>query len=511
MSAVRALDRRLSELPAGTAAGPEPSSDANRAEAVRSQAARRAKRLASLLDLVGEDAAAKNLGAAVELNDQVNALSQASGADSSSEWAPLVGTWSGLARVARFVYVRLAELLEQPARPDSDDRPGWVAPAFLVSLDANPVHEVRVREASAMASWLAENYRHQGHDLHDEAEPLAYYDTATLECARIGEPAADRYLELSPASAAGPVLTAKQPSAEIGVQVNLHAPDPENPRKVAFLVKSVDDPRLAVSFVKTPEQELTPEKPVTLRLKVEWDEKKGRSDIPPPAGFLLQATLAGQRSFHLLMPVRPEWKTILPTLVLSSTAGEPTEVPFDRFRLRALPGRQPFFVFVRNPAPTPRQVVVEIIQGQSILATSDPKGLPVPGRSTVAVPGFGAPASTPKEPQALPEAAPGLRLRLREAAGAPGQEYDRPAAPAHHLEPRRICRGDAGSVRAGPQRPPESTQARPPDAPPDDRPALLGRARPARRQGTLPRAPRSAPGTALRQPGAGQGAGPHGG
>ena len=61
------------------------------------------------------------------------------------------------------------------------------------------------------------------------------------------------------------------------------------------------------------------------------------------------------------------------------------------------------------------------MQGENVLASSGPKPLPVPGNSTVMVPGFGAPA--PKENEPLAEAPPNLRLRLREAA-SPGQEFD---------------------------------------------------------------------------------------
>lgn len=422
LGALRALDRRLAELP--PRASSSDSDPANRGDAVRSEALRRARRLATLLEIVGEDATAKDIDVTAVQNSKVNSMSQTSGADASSEWAPLEKTWMGLAATARFVYDGLSKALAQPLRPDGDDRLGWVAPVFLVPLDKNPIRDERRREASAHAAWLAEDYRHQDHDLNDGVDPIRFYDTAALECARIGKPAADRYLELGTASAAAPVLTAKQPSEEIGVQVNLHASDPENPRKAIFEVISIGDPRLRASLVGTAERELVPERPTTVGLKVEWDEHRGRSDLPPPAGLILQATLAGGRSFHLLVPVRPEWRAVFPTLVLSSTKGEPTEVPFERFRLRPLPGRQPFYVFVSNPAPTPRQVVVEIVQGETVLATSDPKGLTVPGNATPVVPGFGPPTPAPKDGQALPEIAQGLRLRLRDASGAGGQEYD---------------------------------------------------------------------------------------
>ena len=61
------------------------------------------------------------------------------------------------------------------------------------------------------------------------------------------------------------------------------------------------------------------------------------------------------------------------------------------------------------------------MQGEKVVGTSGAKALPVPGNSTVMVPGFGTPP--PKENEPLAEAPSNLRLRLREAA-APGLELD---------------------------------------------------------------------------------------
>ena len=78
-------------------------------------------------------------------------------------------------------------------------------------------------------------------------------------------------------------------------------------------------------------------------------------------------------------------------------------------------------MFVRNPAPTPREVIVDLMDGESSVATSGPKGLPVPGNSTVAVPvvrcsppegGPGVAGGGAEPPAAAPR------------RGRPGQEFD---------------------------------------------------------------------------------------
>ena len=279
-------------------------------------------------------------------------MSRASGDESSSQIAPLVQTWSTLARVARLIYVKLSQMLDQSGSGDGADRAGWIAPAFLLNLDANPAGQARRQEAMRNWDWLARRYRHQSHDLHERIEPLQFYETAAMECPRESEPAAETNLELSLAQTAPPVLSSKQSSASIGVQLMLAVSENNNPQKVNLAIKKVDDPRLRVELPTPTGIELQVQKPATATIEVAWNEDEGRTDAPPPPGFLLEARLADHRVMHHLVPVNVVWKTMLPRLVLSPTKDEPTETPFDNFRLRTLPGRQAYYVFVKNPAPT---------------------------------------------------------------------------------------------------------------------------------------------------------------
>jgi hypothetical protein len=451
-SGARVLERRLGELPVrGDTPTADSVTDARRADIARSQIARRGKRLAALLYLTGADAIAANLSGAVELTKELNALNRAPGKDESTHTSDLAQNWAGLAKVAALTYDRLTQALDQRGKVEGNDRVGWVAPAFIFSPESGSTRQDREQDALANWSWLAEHYRHQSRDLHEELDPLQFYDNAAQDCPGTGEPGSEVYLVLSRPSAAIPTVSALQPQATVSVQIDGGPMLLDRPQKVRLGTLQVDDPRLGVSLQTPAEVELSPQKPVALAaFKVEWNEERGRPDAAPPKGFILQATPANGRSFHLLVPVSFEWKAIFPKLALSTTKDKLTEVPSDRFALRTLPGRQPFYVFVKNPSQTtPREVIVEIMAGSEVLASSGAKALLLPEKHTISVPGFGAPA--PKEGQPLPEAPAGLRLRLRDGAPGAGQEFDvLPLAPTIALPEEYVQVTVARFTPAGP-------------------------------------------------------------
>ena len=143
-----------------------------------------------------------------------------------------------------------------------------------------------------------------------------------------------------------------------------------------------------------------------------------------------------------------------------------------------------------------------------MLGSSGAKALTVPGKSTVMVPGFGAPA--PKENEPLAEAPANLRLRLREAA-APGQELD-----SQPLEPSILAPEEYVEVKQAQFVPaldgqPNQLTVTPPGAPPDDRPSLPGRTDPPQGSDALPHAQGPAAGQLVGDAGAGQGAEADGG
>jgi hypothetical protein len=113
-------------------------------------------------------------------------------------------------------------------------------------------------------------------------------------------------------------------------------------------------------------------------------------------------------------------------LVLSSTATEPRYVPSSRISLRTLPGRQAFFVFLKNSSPNAQTLIAEVLAGGNVVGSSLPIRV-TEGSITVPVPGFGTPAPKPDEP--LAEGPQGLRLRLRDPGT--GQVLDeQPLQPA---------------------------------------------------------------------------------
>ena len=180
---------------------------------------------------------------------------------------------------------------------------------------------------------------------------------------------------------------------------------------------------------------------------MEWAEDGGGdASGPPPAGLIVQARLPNQRSYHLLVPLAIRPVSSMPRLVLRTDPTQPEDLPFDRLRLRAVPGRLSYFLLVKNPSSVARDVIVEILAGANVIASSG-KAFPVKGGSTVPVPSFGTPPPKPTEP--LPEAPAGLRVRLRDAVA--DQVLDeQPLQPAIAAPPEYLEVTQARFVPAGP-------------------------------------------------------------
>jgi serine/threonine protein kinase len=116
-------------------------------------------------------------------------------------------------------------------------------------------------------------------------------------------------------------------------------------------------------------------------------------------------------------PMSAKDENLRPSLVLMSDSTQPDLVPFGRLPLRTIPHRQKYFVSVRNPSQVDHDVIVEIVAGSNVIATSGNKPLPAPLLRETPVPAFvskvGAQALKDTDP--LPEAPTGLKLRLRNA------------------------------------------------------------------------------------------------
>jgi serine/threonine protein kinase len=410
------IDRRLGELPVPTPAStPGAESRVDRTGALRELATRRANLLSALLGLAGIEAKADQLGGAAEPAAEARAPGRSTGADASSELAALSRTWGGLARDSRLVRAKLVDMASQTERPDDDDRPGWIAPAFALELRPNPIRQARDRDDLAARGWLAGHYRHQDLDLHRLVDPDKFYDAAALEYPQLDRASPEAALELgmAPGFPASLSLSGQNNRAQAAIRLVLGGAGDAGPQKVALKVLEPADPRLRVPEPPPAELELPRQAPRTVDFRVEWAEDGAIQEGPPPAGLIVQARLPNQRPYHLLVPLTIVPERIRPRLVLRAGPARFDDLPFDRFLLRTLPGRQNFFVFVKNPSPVARDLLVEVMAGTDVIAVT-PKPIPVKGRSAVPVPGFGAPVLKPTDP--LPEAPQGLKLRLRDPA-----------------------------------------------------------------------------------------------
>jgi hypothetical protein len=409
-----ALDARLDELPVSGSDAKDSGIDSDRIRMVRELVGRRTEASRVLLKLAGIESAAQSEPAVAGSASESHTASRAGGgATALSEVARL---WGGLARFSENAYYRLVDLGNQSGRPDRDDRPGWIAPAYILSFTVNPIRQSRDQDEDDTRAWLAEHYRQQSLDLHDPFDPPKFYATAALEWQGADQSTADAALELGlpDRSAAGLNLSRKNNKAEVNFRVILREADPLRAQVVALKVLKPADSRLRLLEPPPTQLELPPHTEREVGFRVEWVETDAPDVGPPPAGLIVQASLPNGRPYHLRVPVTIVSESRRPRLVLSSDPVQSNNAPFERLLVRTVPGRQRYFVFVRNPFARDFNVIVEVAAGLTPIATSDPKGLLVKGPSEVLVPSFGAPAL--KDTDDLPEAPQVLTLRLRDAA-----------------------------------------------------------------------------------------------
>src|SRR5947209_4340164 len=70
-------------------------------------------------------------------------------------------------------------------------------------------------------------------------------------------------------------------------------------------------------------------------------------------------------TYHVLVRTEVVSESLRPRLLFSRTAEAPEDLPSDRLHLRPIPGRQAFYLFVRNPSPVARDLAVELFEGGS--------------------------------------------------------------------------------------------------------------------------------------------------
>jgi hypothetical protein len=428
-SAGRALDRRLGELAPKAAAAPP---ETNRAQAAGALVARRKKRAKALLELARGNAGADRDRAAPGAGPEKRAARRSAGEDGSPDLDTLERVWSEMAAAAQALHGELSELVRKTERADADDRPGWIAQAFALDLDANPIRESRKGDDAAAQSWLAGRYRHVKGDLHENVEPGNFYEQLALERAGAENAPREPALGLSLAEGAM-ILSGKNATVEAAFQLDLKGAGDAAVQPVTVKVLKPEDARLRVSEQPPAELNLTPDTPRRVTFRVEWDDAAEPGAGPLPKGVIVQARLRNQLPYHLLVPLSVVEERTRPRLVLTTDPDGSIDVRFGRLPLRTVPGRQNFFLFVRNPSDVAHKVIVEFLDGTTQIAVSGSMPpLEVKPKSVTRVESLGPPKAKEAEPPRanvveppkaketeppLPKAPRALTLRLRNAAG----------------------------------------------------------------------------------------------
>ena len=380
--------------------------DSSRIAAVQDASNRKRVILGGLLRLAGIE---KDLPAAA-----LDPKASTKDAVAPSELAQI---WGGLAAAEIETREELDNLAKR--RDLDNDRAVAFAPVFGSDLSTRP--SMSKREAETRAAWtrLASRYLYERTDMND---PDQFYEAAALECVRVGGApvTGDLKVELGP-DALSTRLSVAHPEATLSAKVTWTAAGADSKASRPFQLSLIppDDPRLQVSLGDTTKVGLNPETPVELPIKVRWNEQPDSGPAKyrtPPIGFLLKVTGEDDRSEYLLLPVYITAESARLRLVLSDSAAEVNPLPFD-LKLRTLPGRQKFFLHVKNPTETPKNLLVRVISATSPdpaseVVLNEAKVTAAPSRTTP-VTTFTAPAIKPTDPLgALP---PGLKVRLIDA------------------------------------------------------------------------------------------------
>ena len=132
---------------------------------------------------------------------------------------------------------------------DDHDRPGWIAPAFVLDLNENPIRASRERDYQSDWTWLAGSYWHRSRDLNDKRiEPVNFYETAAGECPG-GEKATTELpikLSLADGSASSISLSGKNDTATVSIQVLVQGSGDAALQSVKLNVLEPADARLRV-------------------------------------------------------------------------------------------------------------------------------------------------------------------------------------------------------------------------------------------------------------------------
>lgn len=379
-----------------------------------------------------------------------------------------------------------------------------VAPSWSWTFhDATPrgiFYSTFVREKQALWAWLADRYDYEGADLGGSL----FFRTAARELrAMSGKP--DRARVTSPWRMPGPAATLSAESPVTTESLSLRTPPSTGdgmPTEIDILLADSSWLRvvpvstvlrrsrpvggattgLESSYVLSPSSSTSADRDIPLRVELAPVAEQP-SDISPPHGFLVRARV-GQHDFHQAVTLDLQLESRRLQLFLSTNPKEPTEPQLD-LGLRVIKGRQPYYLYLRNPTSVGQDVLVELKVGDQPVTGPSPQIQVGPG--AISRVQFAPGSMKPETP--LPDLTGPLKVVLRNAANKEsilGQATVgvRIAAPAEyvrvsHVEYAPASNGRPSDSRLSVQLRRNASVAGPPTVaqlllPPDQIPGFLG-------------------------------------
>ena len=235
---------------------------------------------------------------------------------------------------------------EQGRRPGPTVSPPSPAPA---ADDAGALARVLAAagQERGLWSWLADRYRYEAREwatLAPDSPTAAFYLRAAADY-RDWLSTPETFVEIAEANEPGRLL----PSSPVTVVLEARSTPP---LPLAVQAIPADDEWLTITPAKAGKERAA----FTVALK----KDAGTGRAPSPLGFLARAE-AGGRGFHrkIPLPLSPR----LPEVVFAPVGAKPGPAT-PRLRLRVVPGRQAFALFVRNPIDKPwAKLVVRLATG----------------------------------------------------------------------------------------------------------------------------------------------------
>jgi hypothetical protein len=243
--------------------------------------------------------------------------------------------------------------------------------ALIDDPRTNPAVRLRSRETRELWTWTYDFYRYLGRDLD---QPL-FYAELSIEYQRAAGNAPETVVQMV-GCAPVPYLTRFNPVYNCDLHVRLYTTETAKPTLGLSVVTADDDwlnVRLSDVELSKLRDTATDMRACTLPLRIELKPGAELSRTPRPRGFLILLTVDG-RVFHHRITI-PALPLPIGERVEAILSADPTgpSVPVENLRLRPLPARQPYYLFVRNSTKQPRTVQVLLKVRGTVIAGGDSK------------------------------------------------------------------------------------------------------------------------------------------